>query len=337
MPKKITQEKIPRNPVACAREVLNYSSIERSDRFDKKTFDPVKFIEKVHIASPSMEVLLKKIEKLDTEDNINHRKLFKHYIFSDLKKGYGAKILASGFVAAGYTPVIKAKGTRIVLDEDVLASKNESKFAVLSSTSIYGAVTSPNSTKEILAAYNKRPENVYGKDVRFIILDSGYTEGVDLFDVKYVHIFEEQNNLANLTQAIGRGTRFCGQSGLQFKGGWELQVFNYKSIAPKGGILNRVANFVLMKKQKGILKKLQERDAELKKKLILEKKLLELIKDNAVDKLLNKNINSTSEIGFFKKHQQELMIGAGAIAGAAALGAGTYIYKVKQKKKPIII
>jgi hypothetical protein len=48
--------------------------------------------------------------------------------------------------------------------------------------------------------------------------------------------------------------------------------------------------------------------------------------------LLNKNINSTSEIGFFKKHQQELMIGAGAIAGAAALGAGTYIYKVKQKK-----
>ena len=68
--------------------------------------------------------------------------------------------------------------------------------------------------------------------MRFIILDSGFKEGIDLFDVKYVHIFEEQKTSADLTQAVGRATRSCGQKGLEFipNEGWKLHVYQYFSV-----------------------------------------------------------------------------------------------------------
>ena len=42
--------------------------------------------------------------------------------------------------------------------------------------------------KQILANFNKRPENIHGKEIRFIIMDSGFKEGIDLFDVN-MYIF----------------------------------------------------------------------------------------------------------------------------------------------------
>ena len=64
---------------------------------------------------------------------------------------------------------------------------------------------------------------------RPVLPDSGFKEGVDLFDVKYVHIFENQRNNADLIQAIGRATRSCGQKGLNFlpNVGWPLHVYQY--------------------------------------------------------------------------------------------------------------
>ena len=51
--------------------------------------------------------------------------------------------------------------------------------------------------------YNERPSNINGDNMRFIVLDSGFKEGIDLFDVKYVHIFEPQRTNADYQQAIG--------------------------------------------------------------------------------------------------------------------------------------
>jgi hypothetical protein len=77
--------------------------------------------------------------------------------------------------------------------------------------------------------YNRRPENIHGDLVRFIVLDQGFKEGIDLFDVKYVHLMEPLTIPADQKQAIGRGTRFCGQRGLTFHPtfGWPLYVFKY--------------------------------------------------------------------------------------------------------------
>jgi hypothetical protein len=306
--------------IDCVREVLNFSTIQQTDRFDKKTFDKKKFLEKLSISSPSLEALLRNIEKLDTQDSLKHKKLFKHFIFSDIKKGYGAKIIASGFVAAGYNSIIHAQGSILAIDEETLKTKNESKFAVLSSTSIYNAETSPRLTKSILSVFNKRPENTYGKDVRFIIIDSGFKEGIDLFDVKYCHIFEEQKNPADLVQSIGRATRYCGSNGLRFNKGWELEVFNYISINIKASTLTtRIGNFVFPKKKKGILKNLQEKDPEMSKRLALQTKMLDIIKDNAIDKLLNENINNN------KNKSSNALKTVAIIGGTALLGGGVFV------------
>ena len=89
--------------------------------------------------------------------------------------------------------------------------------------------------KEILVKFNQRPENIHGELARIIVMDSGFKEGIDLFDVKYIHIFEPSVNNADEKQVIGRGTRTCGQKGLDFhpRKGWPLQVFIYDLEFPK--------------------------------------------------------------------------------------------------------
>jgi len=94
---------------------------------------------------------------------------------------------------------------------------------------VFGKPINVKMKKEILKKFNERPNNVYGEYARFIIMDSGFKEGIDLFDIKYVHIFEPQRTSADQKQVIGRGTRTCGQKGLVFHPtmGWPLYVFNY--------------------------------------------------------------------------------------------------------------
>ena len=74
-----------------------------------------------------------------------------------------------------------------------------------------------------------------GQEVRFIVMDSGFKEGIDLFDIKYIHIYEPQQTAADQKQVIGRGTRTCGQKGLTFHPtqGWPLYVFIYDLSIPK--------------------------------------------------------------------------------------------------------
>ena len=311
----------------CIREVLNFSTIELSDRFDKPRFDPEELDDKLAVVSPKLAVMLDKIGELDRLDYDNENKLYKHFIFSDLKRGYGAKIIASVLIASGYKLVQKPKGAKIILDPAALKEKNESKFAVLSSTALWNNSVNQNTTREILKEFNKRPENTYGDQFRFIILDSGFKEGVDLFDVKYAHIFEDQLTDADLTQAIGRATRYCGQKGLKFKKGWNLEVYNYKSYMP---IPRDLWKLQLFEKKKVILDYLKEQNEDLQFKVNFENEIDKLVKESAVDKLLNENINNLKEEkkGFFRKHIIPITLGT-----LAGLGLSLAAFKIHQKRK----
>jgi hypothetical protein len=124
----------------------------------------------------------------------------------------------------------KKKYNKITLlsDEELLQNKGNN-FYLLSSVGVYEQPISVVMKKSILKKFNQRPDNVYGELARFIIMDSGFKEGIDLFDIKYIHIFEPQTTGADQKQVIGRGTRTCGQKGLVFNPtrGWPLYVFNY--------------------------------------------------------------------------------------------------------------
>ena len=210
----------------CIRTTENWTSIKRHHRFDKPGFDPKRFLEDMDTMSPKLKKLIENIRKLDADDLRKRGKQFKHFIFSDVKKGgYGAKIISSGLVASGFTHCFtKSLGVKTPAKNE----KNET-FGLLSSTSIYDKVFTKKHIQAVTSMYNKRPDNVFGENMRFVVLDSGFKEGIDLFDVKYVHIFENQKSGADLTQAIGRATRTCGQRGLQFvkNKGWKLHVFQY--------------------------------------------------------------------------------------------------------------
>ena len=223
----------------CMRKVANFSKIANHHKFDKSVFDPQQYNKDINDASPKMLQLLNTLLALDSQDQKNHGQKFKHFIFSDVKDGgAGAKIIASALAANGYTNVISAKKIPSQLAPKLylnIANSDYNNFALLSSNTIYRTTFNEKIKKELLKTYNERPNNIHGKNIRLIILDSGFKEGIDLFDVKYVHIFEPSLTIADLKQTIGRATRTCGQKGLEFQDniGWPLYVYNYYLTVPE--------------------------------------------------------------------------------------------------------
>ena len=248
---------------ACVRKKSNLSKGLDKYKFDSVNFSGEELLNKIPTISPKLHELLDKIEKLDTADMKEHGKKFKHFIFSDVKSGaHGARLVASALIAKGYhlgysaelkKPLDKAD-TAIVEEQDDAPEKREHRykklelntdaelmrnphtnFFLLSSVMVYDQPISVVAKKQMLAKFNQRPENIHGDLARIIVLDSGFKEGIDLFDVKYVHIFEPSVVPADQKQVIGRGTRTCGQKGLEFhpSKGWPLHIFVYDLSIPE--------------------------------------------------------------------------------------------------------
>ena len=143
-----------------------------------------------------------------------------------------AQILTFGFISQGYHLAFNDK-----FKIDI--TPKQDKFAVLSSTALYGKPFPQRLKKSLLSLYNGGPRarsdkemyNVHGERLRFFIFDSGFKEGIDLFDVKYVHLFDTPLNDADRKQAVGRATRTCGQMGLKFipNQGWPLHIYVYQN------------------------------------------------------------------------------------------------------------
>ena len=256
----------------CLRKKTNLNQNSSAYKFDSGDFNPSKLLNNLEIQSPKLDTLLKQIEKLDKSDMQKHGKLFKHFIFSEIKIGsYGAKLISSALIAKGmklgYTADIKNIKTnkKVVNDSDnddnddndkngepkeknkitygkmnfisneVLLNNRNNNFYLLSSTNVFNQSISVELKQNILKNFNKRPDNIHGELARIIVMDSGYKEGIDLFDIKYIHIFEPMLTDADHKQVIGRGTRRCGQKGLVFHPtqGWKLNVYIYDLIIPE--------------------------------------------------------------------------------------------------------
>ena len=218
----------------CVRQISNLSNDDSKYKFDKPTFNPEALRNDLHIVSPKAEKLLEKIRELDEADMFRDNKLYKHFIFCDVKSRiYGATFLASCMISDGYH--LGYTRTHHLLSDEELMKTKYNNFYLLSSLTLFDKPMSVNTKKSILKKMNERPENIHGKLSRFIIMDSGFKEGIDLFDIKYIHVFEPSVNAADLKQVIGRGTRTCGQKGLRFQTGlgWPLYVFIYDLMIQK--------------------------------------------------------------------------------------------------------
>lgn len=311
----------------CVRKRSNWSKPDNVFKFDNDDFQPGIMKKSLEQYSPKLHTLLNKIRKLDEKDKKQHGKLFKHFIFSDLKYGnYGAKMLASALISQGYhigytadpkekksvnksskkmaktakNKSKKAYGAIRLHSNDVLAKTENNNFYMLSSSGVYDQNITVKMKKEMLLRFNQRPDNVHGELVRFIILDSGFKEGIDLFDVKYVHIFEPSTYLADQKQVIGRSTRTCGQKGLEFHPiyGWPLHVFIYDLYIPNKltpSMLGAKTAMELYLKSMNLDIRLLNFTSDLEDKTIL----------GSVDYDLNKNVHSFSIPNFTEEEEQE--------------------------------
>jgi hypothetical protein len=269
---------------ACLRRVANWSFITKDQKFDKKTFNKEEVAKDIELYSPKAMSLIKNIKELDEKDMQYHGKLFKHFIFSEVKQGgYGVKVLTSALLAFGFNLAFDTK-MNLLSDNQLLKTKGNN-LLLLSSTNVYNNPLTVKSKNSILQKYNQRPANNYGDLARVILLDGGFKEGIDLFDVKYVHIYEPQISKADQKQAIGRATRLCGQKGLEFhpKQGWPLYVFLYDVTIPQSLVekFNAPTMFKMFLNYSGIdLRKIEFAD-ELEKYSII----------GAIDYELNKNVH----------------------------------------------
>jgi hypothetical protein len=306
------------NPT-CVRKKSNWSKSSQIYRFDNPDFNPEIFLKDMPDYSPKLNSLMHKIEQLDKEDKRKHGKLFKHFIFSDLKSSaYGAKMIASAFVAKGYTLGYESKPKNNIvggedpkgpekkryhkielLEDEVLQQTLQNNFYILSSVGVYDQPIPVILKKEMLKKYNQRPKNIQGENIRFIILDSGFKEGIDLFDIKYIHIFEPSIVSADQKQVIGRGTRTCGQKGLDFHPtqGWILNVFVYDLSIPEKlqkSFLNTKSTMELYFKSMDLDIRLINFAHDIERTTVL----------GSVDYELNKNVHSFS-IPFISADEEE--------------------------------
>ena len=279
----------------CIKEHDNWGLLKPENRFDNPSFNPEKTYESLASASPKLLELINNIKKLDEKDMKKHGKLYKHFIYSDIKSAFGAKLIASGLASAGFTHAYKLKKTPRGMSfvVDFKDAKKQNSFATLTSVAFFEKPIGITFRKELLSAFNKRPTNIYGEDIRIIILDSGFREGIDLFDIKYVHLFEPIATNADEKQAIGRATRFCGQKGLEFDTvyGWPLQVYRYETVIPAdiqkymdntAPLLAPATNFF------NLFMKFSNIDP---KKLTFANELQRVIREVAVDKDYTRNVH----------------------------------------------
>ena len=207
----------------CIRNTSTWANIKPAHKFDSAKFNKQLVINDLPLMSPKIHAMIKKIKELDALDMNNDGKYYKHIIYSDVAGVNGAKMVASSLIANEFSLIYK--NGKFVND----LKKSNYTFGLLTTSTVYQKPLPVRLKKNMMATMNKRPDNIHGQDMRFVILDSGFKEGIDVFDVKYMHILEPLITKAENTHVIGRGTRFCGQSGLPFKPGvgWPLNIFRY--------------------------------------------------------------------------------------------------------------
>lgn len=212
------------NEAICIRNTGTWANVKPEHKFDSPKFNPAIVLQDLPILSPKIYDMIKKINELDARDMENDNKYYKHIIYSDIAGVFGAKMVASSLIANNFS---LAYSNKFAIRQDI-QDKNKT-FGLLTTSTVFKKPLTVGLKKKMMLRMNERPSNINGENIRIIILDSGYKEGLDVFDVKYMHILEPLETKAEYTQVIGRGTRYCGQSGLPFvpNVGWPLNIFRY--------------------------------------------------------------------------------------------------------------
>ena len=148
---------------------------------------------------------------------------------------------------------------------------------------------SPNDVGELKAATDD--SNIYGKNVKVILISKAASEGLDFKNIRQVHILDPWYNNNRTEQIIGRAARYCSHKALPFNER-NIEIYMYGTRTIDG--LEPIDMY---------LYRLSER------KSIQMGKVARVLKETAVDCILNKNISNLTRKKLNKKVDLQLSSG----------------------------
>jgi len=149
--------------------------------------------------------------------------------------------------------------------------------------------------RQNLIKETKTEENAKGEVIKIILGTSVLKEGVDLFNIRQIHLGDIWHNMSKIRQIIGRGARFCSHKFLSEEER-NLTIFRYCTTMPS----KCSKKDELICRRETVNEKMWK-DAEMKD--IVIKKVERLLKESSIDCMLNKNINLFDKR--FKEHSDK--------------------------------
>jgi hypothetical protein len=234
----------------CGNVVRNWSGpLDANTKFDSVVYnqlagfknDKITDVDLKHVytqnnlsvRSPKLLELVRTIWKIDYRDHEKENRTYKHFIFSNSDNEHGAKLIASALQQMlDLKPIMEKTTGRVPVIK--VGDGGDNHYGLLTPGRILKHEYEKDFKKKLLDKYNE-DDNVYGKNMRFIILDGAYKEGINLRNVKYVHLFEPLPTFAQRKQAIARAIRYCSHQDMDFEvdNGWIVQIYMYKLYTPK--------------------------------------------------------------------------------------------------------
>ena len=231
--------------------------------------------------------ILKKYGRIFAPDNIGKYSSKISKICESIKKSKGIVLVYSQFIDGGCIPIalaLEEMGFKRYGNQSSFFKSDKKKPQLKGKsgpTQKYAMITgdvaiSPNNLEEIKALTND--DNKYGSKVKVVIISKAAAEGIDLKNIRQVHILEPWYNMMRIEQIIGRGVRNLSHTLLPFIER-NVQIFLHGTL--------------LSDKTMEALDLYVYRFAE--NKAIEIGKISRLLKENSVDCILNSSQNNFTE------------------------------------------
>ncbi len=151
-------------------------------------------------------------------------------------------------------------------------TKNQAKYTIISGNPKF----SPSKNEMIKIATNA--DNKYGKNIKVIFVSETGSEGIDLKNIRQIHIMDPWYNMNRIEQIIGRGVRNCSHKHLPYS---ERNCEIYLYTSDSGNGLETIDYYFY-------------RLAEMR--AIQNGRIARILKESAIDCILNKDqLNFTEE------------------------------------------
>ena len=231
---------------------------------------------------------LEKYGRIFSYDKIgNYSKKIKHILFN-IKKSKGIVMIYSQYLEGGCIPValaLEELGLQRYGNKSLFKTTppNPHKFTNEKGKEFIGKYimitgdqflsSSKRNKKELKASTN--PINKYGEQVKVVIISQAGSEGLDFKNIRQIHLLEPWYNLNRTKQTIGRSVRKMSHCLLPFKER-NVQIFLYGTQLDESNQTESLDLYMY-------------RYAETKAVKI--RNVLRILKENAVDCVLNKKQN----------------------------------------------